>query len=117
MRHFKYWLSSRFKFNCFSTCISPSRRFRPPDPAESCRKDARKAPNPAGKHRKSTEVETVFRPKIVRMFSGGFLPTSCTFRQELVGNYRKNPENFRTEYCFHVTAISGVFQPEPARNS
>ncbi len=32
-------------------CI-PGRRFRPPYPAGSCRKDAEKSPYPVGKHRK-----------------------------------------------------------------
>ena len=33
----------------------PGRRFRRPNPAGSCRKDAEKSPYPAGKHRKSLE--------------------------------------------------------------
>jgi hypothetical protein len=42
-------------------------------------------------------VEAVFRPEIVRIFSGGFLPVSCAFRQEPAGillpqNHRKYPE-------------------------
>jgi hypothetical protein len=35
-------------------------------------------------------MEAVFRPGIVRIFSGGFLSTSYTFRQELAVNHRKN---------------------------
>ncbi len=34
-------------------------------------------------------MEAVFRPGTVRIFSSRFLPTSCAFRQELVENYRK----------------------------
>jgi hypothetical protein len=30
-------------------------------------------------------MEAVFRPEIVRIFSGGFLSTSCAFRQEPAG--------------------------------
>jgi hypothetical protein len=33
------------------------------------------------------------------------------------GTGRKLSENFRTEYCFHVPAISGVFSSEPALTS
>jgi hypothetical protein len=43
-------------------------------------------------------MEAVFRPEIVEIFSVGSLSTSCAFRQELAGNYR---ENFCPEYCFH----------------
>jgi hypothetical protein len=35
--------------------ITPGRRFRTPDPAGFCRKDAGKSPDPAGKHQKSLE--------------------------------------------------------------
>ncbi len=71
--------------------------------------------NPAGKmwesHRILQEktgnrwnMEAVFRPELVRFFSGGFLSTSCAFRQETIG---KNPKNFRSEYCFHkITRIT-----------
>jgi hypothetical protein len=53
-------------------------------------------------------MEAVFRPEIVGIFSGGFLSTSCAFRQEPAGNIGKNPENFRPEYCFHkITGITG----------
>jgi len=58
-------------------------------------------------------MEAVFWPEIVRIFSGGFLPTSCAFRQERVA---KNPDNFWPEYCFHVPVISGVFLPGSAHN-
>jgi hypothetical protein len=43
-------------------------------------------------------MEAVFRPEIVRIFSDGFLSTSCAFRQEPAGNH---PKIFRREYCFH----------------
>jgi len=32
-------------------------------------------------------IEAVFRPEIVRIFSGGFLPPSCAFLQELDGKH------------------------------
>jgi hypothetical protein len=34
-------------------------------------------------------MEAVFRPKIIRIFSGGFLSTSCAFQQEPAENHRK----------------------------
>jgi len=61
-------------------------------------------------------VEAVFPPEICWIFSGGFESISDAFQQELVGNHRKNPKNFRWEYCFHVPVISDAFLPEPARN-
>ncbi len=61
----------------------------------SHKKDAEKSPDPAEKHRKSLELEAVFRPEIVRIFSGGFLSNSCVFRQELAGNHRKKSEKFQ----------------------
>jgi hypothetical protein len=49
-------------------------------------------------------METVFRPEIVEIFSGEFLSTSCAFRPEIIG---ENPKNFRPEYCFHkITGIT-----------
>ncbi len=42
-------------------------------------------------------MEAVVRPQIVRIYSGGFLSTSCAFRQEPAG---KNSKIFRPEYCF-----------------
>jgi pentatricopeptide repeat protein len=51
----------------------PGRRLRPLDPAGSCKKEAGTSPDPAGKPRKSPEVEAVFRPEIYWIFSGGFL--------------------------------------------
>jgi hypothetical protein len=41
-------------------------------------------------------MEAVLRPEIVRIFSGGFLPTSCTFRQEPGGKHWKKSEKFST---------------------
>ncbi len=48
---------------------------------------------------------------------------SSAFWQDPSGNHRKNPENPRREYCFHVPDISGVFlqdlvifQQNPARS-
>jgi len=34
-------------------------------------------------------MKAVFRPEIVEIFSGGFLPTSSAFRQEPARNHRK----------------------------
>jgi hypothetical protein len=44
------------------------------------------------------------------IISGWFLPESTGSRQEYTG---KNPDDFRSEYCFHVPAISGVFLQDP----
>jgi hypothetical protein len=41
-------------------------------------------------------MEAMFRPEIVWIFFGGFLPTSCAFRQEPARNHRKKSENFLT---------------------
>ena len=43
------------------------------------------------------------------MISSWFLLKSMGSCQESTG---KNPDNFRSEYCFYVTAISGVFQQD-----
>jgi hypothetical protein len=51
-------------------------------------------------------VEAVFRPEIVQIFSGGFLSTSCTFRQEPPGNHRKKSEKFP----------AGILLPQNHRN-
>jgi hypothetical protein len=45
-----------------------------------------------------------------KQYSGWFLLESTGIRQESIG---KNPNNFRSEYCFHVPAISGVFLQDP----
>ncbi len=54
--------------------------------------------DPAGKMRESTgnrwNMKVVFRTENFRLFSGGFLPTSCTFLQELVGKHWKKSEKF-----------------------
>jgi hypothetical protein len=39
-------------------------------------------------------MEAVFRPEIVRMFSDGFLGSYYAFWQEPAGNHRKKSENF-----------------------
>ncbi len=56
-------------------------------------------------------VEAVFQPEIFRIFSGGFLLTSCAFRQEPGGKHWKNRKNFRPEYCFHK--ITGINRNRP----
>jgi hypothetical protein len=49
-------------------------------------------------------MEAVVQPEIVRMFSAGFLSTSCAFRPEIIG---KNSKIFRPGYCFNkVTGIT-----------
>jgi hypothetical protein len=60
--------------------IIPGLRFRPSYPAESCRKDAGKSPYPVGKHRKSLGNGSSIPTGSFSDFSGGFLPTACTFR-------------------------------------
>ncbi len=72
----------------------PGRRFRLSDPAGSCRKDAGKSPDPAGKHRKSLEHGSSIPTGNCPDFSGGFLSTFCAFRQEPARNHRKKFENF-----------------------
>jgi hypothetical protein len=39
-------------------------------------------------------MEAVFRPEIVRIFSGGFLSISCAFWQEPAGNHQKKMRQF-----------------------
>jgi hypothetical protein len=51
-------------------------------------------------------MEAVFLPEIVRIFSGGFLSTSCDFRQETAGNHRKKSEN----------VPAGILLPQNHRN-
>jgi hypothetical protein len=38
-------------------------------------------------------------------------------RQEMTGIHQKKSEDFRSEYCFHVPLISGIFLQEPSRTS
>jgi hypothetical protein len=51
-------------------------------------------------------VEVVFRPEIVRIFSVEFPPTSCTFQQELPGTHGEKSEKFPT----------GILLPQSDRN-
>jgi hypothetical protein len=51
-------------------------------------------------------MEAVFRPKIVWILSGGFLPTFCAFRQEPGEKHRKKSENFP----------AGILLPQNHRN-
>ncbi len=51
-------------------------------------------------------METVFRPDIGRIFSGGFLSNSCASRQEPAGNRRKKSETF----------LEGILLPPNHRN-
>jgi hypothetical protein len=51
-------------------------------------------------------MEAVFRSEIARIFPGGFLSTSCAFRQEPTGNHRKKSENFPV----------GILLPQNHRN-
>jgi hypothetical protein len=51
-------------------------------------------------------MEAVFRPEIVRIFSGEFPSNSCAFRQEPAGNHQKKSENFP----------AGILLPQNHRN-
>jgi len=51
-------------------------------------------------------MEAVFRPKIVWIFPGGFLSTSCAFRQEPARNHREKSEKF----------LAGILLPQNHRN-
>jgi hypothetical protein len=42
-------------------------------------------------------MEEVFQPEFVRIFSGGFLSTSSAFRQEPAANHRKKFRKFPAE--------------------
>jgi hypothetical protein len=64
--------------------------------AESCTK----TPEIAG------TMEAVFRLEIVWIFSGGFLSTSCAFRQETARNHRKKSGKFPV----------GILLPQNHRN-
>jgi hypothetical protein len=44
------------------------------------------------------------------MISGGLMAESTGRWQEFT---RKNPNNFRLKYCFHIPAIFGVFLQDP----
>ncbi len=59
-------------------------------------------------------VEAVFRPEMFQIFS----MLSVQFLHESTGMWeesaRKNPDNFRPEYCFYVPPIPGVFLQDPA---
>jgi hypothetical protein len=67
-------------------------------------------PVPAGRHWKSLEHGSSFLagnvPDFFPMISGQFLKETTGSWQESTG---KNSDNFRPEYCFHVSAISSVF--------
>ena len=72
-----------------------------------------------GSCRKAPEIAGTWKQYSERKFSDFFPVNSSQFpavssrnRPELSG---KKSENFRSEYCFHVPAISGIFLPEPAR--
>ena len=69
----------------------PSRKLQLPDPAGSCRKEARKSLDSAGKHRRCPDVEVVFQSEICRIFSRWIL---VNFRQESIRNHREKTEKF-----------------------
>jgi hypothetical protein len=54
-------------------------------------------------------LEAVFQPELSRIFSGNFRPVPTGKYRQLAGIHRKNPKNFRSEYCFHFRGISGAF--------
>jgi hypothetical protein len=60
-------------------------------------------------------IEAVFQLEIFRIFSGGFLSTSCAFRQEPVGNHRQKSRKFPAEYCFHKITEITWNRPFPGR--
>jgi len=72
----------------------------------SCRKDARKSPYPAGKHRKSLEHGRAILAGNFSDFSGGFLPTFYAFRHQRGGKHWKKSENFS----------AGILLPQNHRN-
>jgi hypothetical protein len=61
----------------------------------------------------SWNMEAVFRPEIFQIFSENFRSVSDGKHRKLAEIHRKNPDNFRPEYYFHVLAISGVFLQDP----
>ena len=77
----------------------------------SCRKDAGNSPDPAGKHRKSLDDGSSIPVENCPDFSGGFLPASCAFLQELTGNHRKKSGKFPTGI---LLPSSSDFRPFPA---
>jgi hypothetical protein len=58
-------------------------------------------------------VEAEFQPEIFRIFSNDFWPFSAGKHRKLAGIHRKNPKNFRPEYCFHAPVSSGAFMQDP----
>jgi hypothetical protein len=72
----------------------------------------------AGSGRKTPEIAGTWKQYSGRKLSGFFQVDSCQFhvlfdrnRLKIIG---KNTENFRSEYCLHVPAISGVFLQDTA---
>jgi hypothetical protein len=58
-------------------------------------------------------VEAVFRPEIFKIFSNAFRVVLAGKHRKFSRIHRKNPKNFRPEYCSHVSAISGAFLQDP----
>jgi hypothetical protein len=82
--------------------IYTGRRFRPSDSGGKMRES----------HRILQEIAGTGKQYSGRIFSGGFLLSSCAFRQEPLRNHR---EKFRPGYCFHGPATSCIFLPKSAR--
>ncbi len=65
--------------------------------------------------RKASEIAGTWKQysgrKIFGFSSGGFLPTSCAFRQEPGEKHRKNPKNFRPQYCSQK--MTGITRNRP----
>jgi hypothetical protein len=72
----------------------PGRRFRPPYPAGSCRKDAEKSPYPVGKHRKFLGNGSSIPVGILLPSSGVFPVCSSGMRRKYNGSSRFLPYVF-----------------------
>ncbi len=73
------------------------------DPARKMRESHHILQESTGNH---WNMEAVFRPENFRIFSGGFLPTSCAFQQEAGGKHWKKSEKFP----------AGILLPQNHRN-
>ncbi len=61
-----------------------------------------------GSCRKTPEVAETWKQYSARKLSGGFLSTSCAFRQDPAGNHRTKSENFPAGYCLRIMMIKQV---------
>ncbi len=84
-----------FSFDFSSTDIEITKQMKTIIDTQVNDSDHRISLDPAGKHRKSLEHGSSMSTEIVRIFSGGFLSTSCDFRPKIIG---KNSKISRPEY-------------------